>query len=123
MKVYHDVEKLFESWKRRKLSIFGKCTIINTLALSKLLYIANILELPDKKFIKDINRLIYNFLWNKTDRIKRNTLIGDILDGGIGIIDLESKLQALKAMWIPRLLTTNHIVKEYLDSFCKRQKK
>ena len=57
MKVYHDVEKLFESWKR-KLSIFGKCTIINTHALSKLLYIANILELPGKKFIKDINRLI-----------------------------------------------------------------
>ena len=52
MKVYHDVEKLFESWKRRKLSIFGKYTIINTLALSKLLYIANILELPEKKIIK-----------------------------------------------------------------------
>ena len=46
-KVYHDVEKLFESWTRRKLSLFGKCTIITTLVLSKLLYIANILELPE----------------------------------------------------------------------------
>ena len=66
MKTYHEMEKFFESWKRRKLSIFGKCTIINTLALSKLIYIANILELPDKKFIKDTctNRLIYNFVWN-----------------------------------------------------------
>ena len=89
MKTYHEMEKLFESWKRRKLSIFGKCTIINRLALSKLIYIANILELPDKKFIKDINRLIYNFVWNKTDRIKRNTLMGVIFDGGIRIIDLE----------------------------------
>ena len=25
-------------------------------------------------------------------------------------------------MWIPRLLTTNHIVKEYLETFGKRQK-
>ena len=49
-------------------------------------------------------------------------MIGDILDGGVGIIDMESKIQALKAMWIPRLLTTKHIVKEYLDSFCKRKK-
>ena len=49
-------------------------------------------------------------------------MILDILDGGVGIIDMESKIQALKAMWIPRLLTTKHIVKEYLDSFCKRQK-
>ena len=36
---------------------------------------------------------------DKTDRIKRNTLIGDILDGGFGIIDLETKLQALKAIY------------------------
>ena len=49
MKVYHDVEKLFESWKRRKLSIFGKCKIINTLALSELLYIANIFRLTRQK--------------------------------------------------------------------------
>ena len=43
-----------------------------------------------KKIIKDINRLTYNFLWNKTDRIKRNALFVDILGGGIGLIDLES---------------------------------
>ena len=36
MKTYREMEKLSESWKRRKLSIFGKCTIISTLALSKL---------------------------------------------------------------------------------------
>ena len=65
METYHVMEKLFESLKRRKLSVFGKCTIINTHALSKLIYIANIIELPDKKFIKDMNRLIYNFVWNK----------------------------------------------------------
>ena len=35
---------------------------------------------------------------------------------------MESNLHAIKAMWIPWLLTTNHIVKEYLDSFCKRPK-
>ena len=25
-------------------------------------------------------------------------------------------------MWIPRLLTTNHTMKEYIDSFCKKLK-
>ena len=25
---------------------------------------SNILELPDKKFMRDINHLIYNFVWN-----------------------------------------------------------
>ena len=83
---YPDMEKLFESWNRRELFIFVKYTIINTLALYRLIYIANILELPDKKFIKDTNRLIYNFLCNKTDRTKTNTLYGNILDGGFGIL-------------------------------------
>lgn len=43
MKIYHDMEKLFESWKRRKLTVFGKTCIIKTLATSKLVYIAIIL--------------------------------------------------------------------------------
>ena len=119
MKIYHEIDLLFESWKRRKLSLFGKCTIINALALSKMTYVASILELPDPKYIKDINKLIFKFLWNKQDRIKRNTLIGDIKDGGIGIVDMESKLRALKATWIPRLVTSNHILKRYVGSFCK----
>ena len=79
-----DMEKLFESWKKRKLTIFGKCEIINTLAISKLIYIASILPLPPPYFIKDVNTLIYSFLWSSRDRIKRNTLIGPIRSGGIG---------------------------------------
>ena len=51
-----DMEKLFESWKKRKLTIFGKCEIINTLAISKLIYIASILPLPPPYFIKDVNK-------------------------------------------------------------------
>ena len=33
-KTVHDIEKLFESWKKRKLKIFGKVCVINTLAIS-----------------------------------------------------------------------------------------
>jgi hypothetical protein len=51
MKIYHEIEMLFESWTRRKLTLFGKCTIINALALSKITYIASILELPDPRYI------------------------------------------------------------------------
>lgn len=60
---------LFDSFKIRKLLIYVKFTIINTLARSKLIYIANVLKLSDKKFIQDINRLLHNFLWYKTDNI------------------------------------------------------
>ena len=70
----NDMEKLFESWEKRKLTIFGKCEIINTLAIPKLIYIASILPLLPPNFIKDVNKLIYRFLWSSRDRIERNTL-------------------------------------------------
>ena len=70
MKIYHDIEILFESWKKRKLTLFGKVTVVNSLALPKLIYVSSILELPGRNYVNDINRVIYNFIWNKTDRIK-----------------------------------------------------
>lgn len=97
MKIYHDIEKLFESWKRRKLTVFGKSCIIKTLATSKLVYIAFVLCIPDKEYICKVQRLIFNFIWDKSERIRRNTLIGDITDGGLSILDIESKFKALKA--------------------------
>ena len=118
MKVYHDIETLFESWKKRKLTLYGKCSVINSLALAKLIYTASILESPDGEFIKKINRLVLNFIWNKTDRIKRNTIIGHIKDGGLGVTDVEAKIKALKATWVFRLKESNHCIKSYVNSFC-----
>ena len=45
----------------------------------------------------------------KRDRIKRNTLIGKIEYGGIGIIDVESKFNATKATWISRIINAESI--------------
>ena len=120
MKIYHDIEKLFESWKRRKLTLFGKSCIVKTLAISKLIYVASILTIPDNTYIKKIQRLIYNFIWNKTERIKRNVLIGTISNGGLSIVDIESKLKALKAAWVPRLLKTKSVLYNIFESYCKQ---
>ena len=47
--------------EKKKLTIFGKCEIINTLAVSKLIYVASVLSLPNDTFIKGVNRLIHMF--------------------------------------------------------------
>ena len=64
MKIYHDTEKLFESWKKRKFSLFGKWYVVNTLALSNLIYTASILTFPDSEYIKQLYNLISDFIWN-----------------------------------------------------------
>lgn len=37
-----------------------------------------------------IQRLIYNFIWDKTEYIKRtcNTLIGSVRQGGLSVVDI-----------------------------------
>lgn len=44
---------------------------------------------------------------------------GNIKDGGIGFIDIESKLNAFKAAWVPWSLDTKHIINDFVNSFLK----
>lgn len=61
-------------------------------------------------------------MWNKTDRNKRNTIIGEVYEGGIGLIDIESKFTALKAMWIPHLISTDYNIKYFWTVSVRLQK-
>ena len=71
--------------------------------------------------IKEINKLIYNYLWGSRDRIKRNTLIGPVKSGGIGIVDKETKFKALKASWIPRLYNGNSNTCKFLGNILHKR--
>ena len=93
---------VFERWKHRNLTIFGKLLIIKSLAISKLIHTMSIIETPED-ILKEVEKLIFNFLWDSNERIKRKTLIGSKLKGGIGMLDIYCKDKALKAGWLKRL--------------------
>lgn len=109
------LSRILSVWKKRNLTIFGKCTIINTLAISKLVYNAFILRNPKPEYFKNVSKMIFNFIWKKRDRIKRNTLIGKIEKGGINIVDIESKFLAAKASWIKRITNKCSITYDSLN--------
>ena len=96
------LEKTLDSWKKRKLTLFGKITVIKSLAISKLIYSASILPY-NSDLIKTIDTILYKFLWDGKDKIRRNIIINSINKGGLNMIDFQSQLDALKAAWIPRL--------------------
>ncbi len=61
-------------WKHRTLSIKGKITIVNTLALSPLIYTSPLIETPPE-ILKETNDMIQNFTWEgKTSKIAQNIL-------------------------------------------------
>ena len=104
--------------RKRKLTILCKCCIVNSLALSRLLYVASLLPMPNEEYIKKINKLIYNFIWNSRDRIRRNVLISPIEYGGIGIVAVETKSKALTASWVSRIINTDSNIHKIVNSFC-----
>ena len=81
--------------RKENLTLFGKTCVINALAISKLIHTATILCLPTEEYVKKTPLLIVNFIWNRTERIKHNTLIDNISEGGGGglaIMDTDSNL-------------------------------
>ena len=100
------IKELLMKWVKRDLTIFGKVTLIKTLVLPKLTFLATNTTIPTG-IIKEVNKLLYNFIWGKRDRIKRNLLVQDMVHGGVGMIDIEAHFQAVKSSWIGRILHTD----------------
>ncbi len=64
---------------------------------------------------KELEKILYNFMWGKRDRIKRLTMIGKKENGGITMVDIESKDRSLKTGWVKRLLEPNNVNKIILN--------
>lgn len=60
---------------------------------------------------------MFNFIWNKRNRIKRDTVIGRHGNGGIGVVDIESKLKALKAALCRIMIDKTCIINKRADSY------
>ena len=92
-------------WQKRKLTLYGKINIVKTLGLSKLIFNASVLHMPDH-FIEQINKITFNFIWDgKPSKIKRTTIIGKKKDGGLRMCDFSIMNKALKIAWINRIQT------------------
>ncbi len=57
-----NLKSILNIWKQRKLSLKGKITILNNLALSPLIYSSSVVDTPTK-VINEINSLIQAFIW------------------------------------------------------------
>ena len=73
IKIYKMDTKL-NIWQTRDLTLFGRTTLVKTLGLSKLLYAASMLRVPEM-IIKRVQVKITKFLWkNKNDKIERSVI-------------------------------------------------
>ena len=107
---FQEVKSLFIIWLRRPITPLGRIAIFKSLILSNLVHLWLLLLDPPDTFIEDLQKMIFRFVWNrKRDRISRDTAVKHIADGGLGIPQIKSFMNALKLTWIKNTLkTTNH---------------
>ena len=69
----------------------GKITLIKSLLVSQLIYILT--PLPTyTNALQMVNKLLFEFLWDKGDKIKREHIIRDYEQGGLRMIDIRNSV-------------------------------
>uniref|UniRef100_A0ABM0MSU2 Uncharacterized protein LOC102804495 n=1 Tax=Saccoglossus kowalevskii TaxID=10224 RepID=A0ABM0MSU2_SACKO len=115
-KAVSNMKMIFNSWKRRKLSLFGKVLIIKTFGISQFSYILNSITLK-KQTIQEVHKIMYEFLWEGKDKIARSTMMGGVGQGGLAMPNLYIMKKQQRILWIKHYLDPdfNHPWKLFLD--------
>ena len=99
------IKNIVDNYKKRKLSILGKVTVLKTLAIPKLAYLLKVLPSPGIDIFLDLEKCFKNFIWDeKRPRIIMTQLEKNIEDGGLRLPNIQVLNKAAKLTWIPKLL-------------------
>ena len=61
------MDTVLNMWTSRNLTVYGKISMLKSLAMAKILYICNMLWTSDE-FIKRVKQRIADFIWNGKNR-------------------------------------------------------
>ena len=112
------VKESVKLWKSRKLTWFGKITVIKSILLSQINYTISSIE-ANKNFADVLQKCLVLFLWDeKPAKIKFTTATGAKYNGGLGLTRVESFVKSQKISWIKRILgNEKHITVQHLKRF------
>ena len=102
------IKKLLNCWINRTLTVYGKITVIKTLALPKLSHLALVIPELEKGKLRELENLFFKFLWGgKPDKVSRGHVKLPEQAGGLGMVDIKQFWASLKFSWVRRLLKTS----------------
>ena len=94
-------KQILESWENWSLSLIGKILVVNTMVASLFVYKMLVLPSPPETVFKRVEQLIQEYLWDKKrPKIPLDILQRDGTQGGLKLVDLRCRDQALKVSWI-----------------------
>ena len=114
------IKRIISYWNNRRLSLFAKIKVIKTYVISKIAFVASVIEMPDE-IVKSLKTICYNYLWGgKRDKIKRTTITANRDDGGLKMIDIDAYITSLKASWVPKILNIQGVWKNVFEHYVKQ---
>ncbi|PIK36905.1 pol-like protein [Apostichopus japonicus] len=103
------LKKCLRVWSGRDLTPIGRNIIVKTFALSQLVFLFLVLPNPPIGFIKELESIIFDFIWGgSSDKVKRSSMINRLADGGLKVIHINSFINSLKCTWIKRYCNDIH---------------
>ena len=114
-----DIKNLINIWSSRGHSLYGKVTLIKSLLIPKIIYTSSLLPTPEH-IVKDLNHILYTFLWKGKDKVTRASTINNYEGGGIKMVDIESLIKSLRLSWLKRIFSdSSGAWKNYLEYILK----
>ena len=97
-------DRCLKSWRSRSLSYSGKALVANSLALSRVWYVASLVHIP-AWVCAELKKLLFNFFWSgRRDLVARKVLIHPKESGGFSVVSIDFKVAALLIQWVCRLV-------------------
>ena len=102
----------FSIWKSRDLSLLGRILIVKTFGTSQLLYLSNVLHIPDW-VVTEAEKIIYDFVWKGQQyKVKKKVVIQDYEQGGYKLSDIISMFKVQMLKWISKYFNFRRIILE-----------
>ena len=93
------------SWSKRSLTLLGKVTIIKSLIIPQITYLLSILPNPKISYFKEIDKVIFSFLWdNKPPKLSRTMILRKIAFEGLNVPDIYAYSKSVKFHWLQEVL-------------------
>ena len=116
------LERQLNIWRQRNLSLEGKVLIVKAFGLSQLIYSLQATMIKPED-IKEIESIIYKFIWNKpvnsarsSGRISREMLQAPKSRGGINAPNVTLLNEAIKYKNILRSIRSEHPIKSIINA-------
>ena len=96
------IQEKLRIWRWRDLTIIGRIQIVKIFIIPIFLYRASLISV-NREFVKDVNKIIFDFIWKGKDKVKRFALISDIEDGGLKAPHLDSIIETQRVLCCKKL--------------------